>query len=61
MCIRDRGSYRYDDFKREMVLMVSDLMEAEKPVRSDTAPEKRVELHLHTTFSTCLLYTSRCV
>ncbi len=47
-----KGSYRYDDFKREMVLMVSDLMEAEKPVRSDTAPEKRVELHLHTTFST---------
>ena len=47
-----RGSYRYDDFKREMVLMVSDIMEAEKPVRRDTASEKRVELHLHTTFST---------
>ena len=47
-----RGSYRYDDFKREMVLMVSDIMEAEKPVRRDTAREKRVELHLHTTFST---------
>ena len=47
-----RGTYRYDDFKREMVLMVSDVMEAEKPVRVDTAAEKRVELHLHTTFST---------
>ena len=50
--ITARGSYRYDDFKREMVLMVNDIMEAEKPVRMDTASEKRVELHLHTTFST---------
>ena len=50
--ITARGSYRYDDFKREMVLMVNDIMEAQKPVREDTAPEKRVELHLHTTFST---------
>lgn len=47
-----RGSYRYDDFKREMVLMVNDVMEAQKPVREDRAAEKRVELHLHTTFST---------
>ncbi len=47
-----KGTYRYDEFKREMVLMVSDLVEAQKPVRADTAPEKRVELHLHTTFST---------
>ena len=47
-----RGSYRYDDFKHEMMLMVADVMEAEKPVRRDTAAEKRVELHLHTTFST---------
>ncbi|MBQ8087291.1 MAG: PolC-type DNA polymerase III [Clostridia bacterium] len=47
-----RGAYRYDDYRHEMVLMVSDLMEAEKPVRMDNAPEKRVELHLHTTFST---------
>lgn len=47
-----RGSYRYDDFKHEMMLMVADIMEAEKPVRRDTAAEKRVELHLHTTFST---------
>ncbi len=47
-----RGNYRYDDFKHEMVLMVSDIMPAEKPVRKDTATEKRVELHLHTSFST---------
>ena len=47
-----RGSYRYDEFKKEMVLMCSDIQPAEKPVRKDTADEKRVELHLHTSFST---------
>ena len=47
-----KGAYRYDDFSHEMMLMVSDMMETEKPVRRDNAPEKRVELHLHTTFST---------
>ena len=47
-----RGSYRYDEFKHEMVLMASDIQPAEKPVRKDTATEKRVELHLHTSFST---------
>ncbi len=50
--ITARGGYRYDEFKREMVLMVSDIQPAEKPVRRDTAAEKRVELHLHTSFST---------
>ncbi|MBQ3575042.1 MAG: PHP domain-containing protein, partial [Clostridia bacterium] len=50
--VKVRGSYRYDDFKHEMMLMVSDIMPAEKPVRKDTASEKRVELHLHTSFST---------
>ena len=47
-----RGSYRYDEFKHEMVLMVQDIMPARKPVREDRAKEKRVELHLHTSFST---------
>ena len=50
--VKVRGSYRYDDYRREMVLMVNDLMAAEKPVRADTAPEKRVELHCHTNYST---------
>ena len=50
--VKARGSYRYDDFKHEMVLMVNDLMAAEKPVREDKSPEKRVELHCHTTYST---------
>ena len=47
-----RGSYRYDDYKHEMVLMAQDIEPAEKPVRRDLSEEKRVELHLHTSFST---------
>ncbi|HIR07613.1 MAG TPA: PHP domain-containing protein, partial [Candidatus Pullichristensenella stercoripullorum] len=50
--VKARGNYRYDDYKREMVLMVSDVMSIPKPVREDNAPRKRVELHLHTQMST---------
>jgi DNA polymerase-3 subunit alpha (Gram-positive type) len=34
-----------------MVLEPSSIMVAEKPVRMDKAPEKRVELHMHTNSS----------
>ena len=47
-----RGTYRYDDYKREMLLIVEDIVAAEKPVRTDNAKDKRVELHLHTNMST---------
>ena len=50
--VKVRGNYRYDDFDHEMVLMVNDVMTAEKPVREDTYPRKRVELHCHTQMST---------
>ncbi len=50
--VKVRGSYRYDDYKHEMVLMAQDIEPAEKPVRKDKSDEKRVELHLHTSFST---------
>ena len=49
--VRARGNYRYDDFKREMVLMVGDVSAASRPERKDEAPRKRVELHLHTQMS----------
>jgi DNA polymerase-3 subunit alpha (Gram-positive type) len=49
--VRARGDYRYDEYQREMVLMVSDLTRAETPRREDEAAEKRVELHLHTQMS----------
>ncbi len=47
-----RGKYSFDSFSSQMVLMVDDIVAADKPVREDTAPEKRVELHLHTNYST---------
>jgi len=50
--VKVRGNYRYDDFDREMILMVNDIVTANKPVREDTYPRKRVELHCHTQFST---------
>ncbi len=52
MWIKARGNYRYDDFKREMMLMVSDIMTAQRPVREDVYGKKRVELHCHTQMST---------
>ena len=50
--VKVRGNYRYDDYNHEMLLMAQDIVPAEKPVREDTSPEKRVELHLHTNYST---------
>ena len=47
-----RGRYSYDSFSSQMVLMVDDIVSVDKPVREDTSPEKRVELHLHTNYST---------
>ena len=49
--VKVRGDYQYDSFRKEMVLMAKDVMRAKKPMRRDDAPEKRVELHLHTNMS----------
>ncbi len=49
--VKVRGKYTHDSYSSQMVLMVQDVMPAEKPVREDTAAEKRVELHMHTSFS----------
>jgi DNA polymerase-3 subunit alpha (Gram-positive type) len=46
-----RGRARLDRLDSEPVLMCSDLCLIEPKVRQDTAPEKRVELHLHTKMS----------
>lgn len=51
MWLRVRGSVKYDRYNQELVLFASDIMEVERPVRRDEAPEKRVELHLHTKMS----------
>ena len=50
-CFRVRGKYDYDDFARDMIFTVSDMIAVEKKTVTDDAPEKRVELHLHTTMS----------
>ena len=47
-----QGKFSFDSFSSQMVLMVDNIVAAEKPVREDTSPEKRVELHLHTNYST---------
>ena len=50
--VKVRGDWRHDDFNREMVLFLNDMVRAEKPERRDTSAEKRVELHMHTQMST---------
>jgi len=52
MNVKVRGECLYDSYAREISVNVRDLVEAEKEEREDTAPEKRVELHMHTNMST---------
>ena len=50
--VKVRGRFQYDSFDKENIIMVNDINEAKKcPGRMDNAPEKRVELHLHTKMS----------
>ncbi|WP_339321302.1 PolC-type DNA polymerase III [Paenibacillus sp. FSL W8-0194] len=53
--VRARGRVEYDRFMQvpELVMIPSDLVEVQAPpARKDTASEKRVEFHLHSTMST---------
>jgi DNA polymerase-3 subunit alpha (Gram-positive type) len=45
------GSVRTDKFDNELTLSPTDVMKIKRVKRSDNAPEKRVELHLHTQMS----------
>ena len=49
--IRILGKVNYNKFENDMVVEPIAIMEAKRPKRVDTAKEKRVELHLHTTMS----------
>lgn len=51
--IRLSGEAQYDMFAKELVILARDilLIDVENKSRSDNAPEKRVELHLHTQMS----------
>ncbi|MBE6956654.1 MAG: PolC-type DNA polymerase III [Ruminococcaceae bacterium] len=46
-----QGRLNLDRFYGDMVLEPASIMEGKKTMRQDTAPEKRVELHMHTTMS----------
>ncbi len=50
--VRVRGKCEYSSYDKELVFSVNDINEIDKPVRLDTAEEKRVELHMHTKMST---------
>ncbi|MBE6932248.1 MAG: PolC-type DNA polymerase III [Ruminococcaceae bacterium] len=49
--IRIQGRMTHDKYENDMVMKPSAIMEGKRPVRQDTAAEKRVELHLHTAMS----------
>ncbi|RAL25594.1 PolC-type DNA polymerase III [Thermoflavimicrobium daqui] len=49
--LKVRGSVQFDTFARDLVLMVNDLIEIVPEERQDTASEKRIELHSHTSMS----------
>ena len=51
MGILVRGNCQYDAYSKENVLMARDLMRAPLKMRMDNAPEKRIELHMHTQMS----------
>lgn len=52
MSVAAYGSLSYDEFDGEIVLTPLAMKKIKKIERADNAPEKRVELHLHTTMST---------
>ncbi len=51
MWLRVQGKMSFDRYDNEMVLQPTAMEKIEAPKRRDTYPEKRVELHLHTTMS----------
>ena len=46
-----RGNIRYNDYEHELEFHYLDVAKIAKKGRKDNAPEKRVELHLHTMMS----------
>ena len=50
-CVLVRGHFEYDNFSRQNCLRVKSIVSARRVLPEDSAPEKRVELHLHTNMS----------
>lgn len=46
------GDVEFDEFEKAVIINTKSINRAIKPMRTDTAQEKRVELHLHTKMST---------
>ena len=51
MWVRIQGKMTFDRYDNEMVMQPNSIQKLKAPKREDTALEKRVELHLHTTMS----------
>ena len=51
MWLRVKGNLQYDEYAKETILMARSIQLASCPQLSDEAPEKRIELHLHTKMS----------
>ncbi len=49
--LKVRGDCQVDAFDKTLVLMAQDITQFDWPVRTDAAPEKRIELHAHTQMS----------
>ncbi len=50
--VKVRGNLQFDPYSKELSLLVSDILPGKSIfTRSDQAPEKRIELHLHTKMS----------
>lgn len=50
-CVRVHGRYQYDRYEKEYGIHVKKIEPAEMEIRTDMAPVKRCELHLHTKMS----------
>ena len=51
MWVRIQGKMTFDRYDNEMVMQPNSIQKLKAPKREDTAKDKRVELHLHTTMS----------
>ena len=51
MTVRVHGRMNFDKFEDDLVLEVDSIIEVKRKMRMDNAPEKRIELHLHTNMS----------
>ncbi|MCQ2419667.1 MAG: PolC-type DNA polymerase III [Clostridia bacterium] len=51
MWLRIQGKMTFDRYDNEMVMQPNTILKIKAPKRQDTAKDKRVELHLHTTMS----------